>query len=169
VKLVLIGTLLVLLTATSKSLQADVRTLVHKKCSDPAAEAGRFQVRGLELIDDKTGLIWFRCPAMFVTNENKCDPSNTLPSEDWISAMNAPGHQEYAGNWRLPTVDELQTVIARGCTYQFRSEYITLPPVPLWTSSTTRDDQVWQIDEQGELIKAPKQGKFGWTIYVRDQ
>lgn len=138
-------------------------------CIDPGADAGRFETRGLEFRDKRTGLTWFRCPALHLSvgANGKCDPSLTMPSQSWMLAMALPGlGPRRLEGWRLPTAEELEGMIAHNCNHQFRADLIELPPVPLWTSTESADKAV-QIDHTGKRITVPKEGPYGWMIYVR--
>jgi hypothetical protein len=90
-----------------------------------------------------------------------------MPSQSWKLAMALPAlGPRHAEGWRLPTAEELAGMIAHGCKHQFRADLIELPPVPLWTS-TESGDNATQIDETGNRITVPKEGTYGWMIYVR--
>jgi Protein of unknown function (DUF1566) len=150
---------------------------IFGECQDPTKEAGRFRIQGVEMTDTRTGLVWLRCPAGYVGQSGACDSSMVLPSTTWDSAMKgvAKTPQTPAGKWRLASVEEFETIAAKGCGYLVNPKYIELMFSTVWTSSSAGNDMVWLLGENGQRVKSAKNPKdpksggefFAQTVYVR--
>ena len=142
-------------------------TNANASCVDPFLIAPkRFEIKGNEIFDSSLKIVWHRCPALY-TKGGKCDPKETLPSEINQKTPTVPSWAP-KGNWRLPSVSELLSLVAKNCNYQFQSEIIDMPPVPLFTSTMVNGIRQF-INEEGLVIDSPPSGNFGWTVFVRDQ
>jgi hypothetical protein len=135
-----------------------------EQCKDPWKDVSWYKAINNEIFDYKQLLVWHKCPALFTEN-GKCVPANTLPSENFDNAKKIPLWAPNA-NWRLPTIGELYRVVAKKCDYQFPSELIELPPVPLWTSTIYQNGYM-KIGESGDVFN-DKKNDIAWTIYTRD-
>ena len=148
------------------------------ECRDPTREPGRFRIQGVELTDTRTGLIWFRCPAGYVTPLGECDPAMVLPATTWAGAMQVDikSPPAPAGKWHLASIGELEGVIAKGCGYLFDPKHIDLSFDAIWTSSEAGGGMVWLLDSNGNRFKMPKSPRdpktggefFAQSVYVRN-
>lgn len=134
------------------------------QCKDPWKDSNWYKVIGNEIYDYKQLIVWYRCPALYTENF-KCSAEKTLPSENYQSARTIPKWAPN-DNWRLPTIGELDRVVAKKCDYQFPSNLIEMPPVPLWTS-TKFQGGFMKINESGDVF-LDRKDELAWTLYVRD-
>ena len=86
-------------------------TLLATLPSVNAETIGRFQVKQGIATDSATGLIWMRCLLGMEWDGENC-VGNAI-SYNWEQALQKPKGFSYAGynDWRLPTLDELETLI----------------------------------------------------------
>jgi hypothetical protein len=86
-------------------------TLLATLPSVNAETIGRFQVKQGIATDSATGLTWMRCPLGMKWDGESCAGKATLYK--WDEALQTPNGFNYAGHndWRLPTIDELKTLI----------------------------------------------------------
>lgn len=79
--------------------------------SGHAETIGRFHVKQGIATDSVTGLSWMRCPLGMKWAGDTCSGKPTLYT--WDEALQTPKGFSYAGHkdWRVPTVDELKTLI----------------------------------------------------------
>ena len=83
---------------------------VSAECSGEPSTAGRLSVDGGEVFDRETGLVWARCSVGMTWVEGKgCTGSATRMS--WPQANRAA----WPDGWRLPSLEELQTLVADNC------------------------------------------------------
>lgn len=134
---------------------------VSAVCRDPTLEPDRFRVQGVEMTDTHTGLVWLRCPAGYVPPSGKCDSSSVLPSETWEGAMRGPikTAQTPPGKWRLASIEEFESIAAKGCGYLVDDNYIEIMFGIVWTSSSAGNDMVWLLDGNKGRVKLPKKSK----------
>lgn len=144
-------------------------------CDDPfIIEPARFQISDLEVADSKTGLVWFRCPALWVGPQGKCDPSMVLPSETWASAVEVPRNApRRRTSWRLASVEELDTIASKGCDYVTNPKLIEINFETVWTRTEAGGGNVYRYGTDRQRIATPRTGGapntlFAQTIYVRD-
>ncbi|TVP86320.1 MAG: DUF1566 domain-containing protein [Thioalkalivibrio sp.] len=108
--------------------------------ADPADSRYEIMEEGAVVFDSKTGLTWARCSVGQTLVDDHCaglanrytwDQANTLDTD-------LPGN----GEWRLPTVEELQTLVE----YRVFNPAIdpqafpNTPPANFWTSSEAAYD-----------------------------
>jgi len=143
---------------------------VFAQCEDPAGTPGRFVVRGVELVDMQTRLVWLRCAAGYVPGA-QCDASAVLPAQTFESAttpVGGPGLPK--GDWRLPSADEWETIIARGCKYLVEPKHIEIMFDKVWTSTPAGRDQVYAIELGAGRVAVPRKlasNDFAQAFYVR--
>lgn len=97
--------------------------------------------------DPATGLTWRRCSEDQTWDGTTCAGEAAL--HDWRQAMALGGGQAGAGGWRLPTLDELASVVEKTCTRPAIDPEVfpaTAPGV-FWsaTSDGRNDDYAWNI------------------------
>ena len=71
---------------------------------------GRFQQKGSEVVDSKTGITWQRCAVGQHWNQklSRCEGQGKQPN--WVNAQRLATKP-----WRLPTANELKGLIQPGC------------------------------------------------------
>jgi hypothetical protein len=94
----------------------------------------RYEMRGAEVLDKETGLTWQRCSVGQTWNEGEgC--TGTVEEFNWQNAK-----KQARRGWRLPTRDELETLISRACSPSINPEaFPGVDPVKLWYWSSTQD------------------------------
>lgn len=140
-------------------------------CEDPMKDAARFKVADLEVTDTKTGLTWFRCAALHVGKSGQCDPAMVLPSEAWSAAMEVPRNApKRRSPWRLASVEELDTIAAKGCKYLLNPKYIEVMFDSVWTRSEAPGGRVLRYGVDRRRIESPRALKddFAQAFYLRD-
>ncbi|NOZ54592.1 MAG: DUF1566 domain-containing protein [Gammaproteobacteria bacterium] len=99
------------------------------------------------ILDTQSGLTWLRCPLGMKWDTKRCrnipERMNWSDAQSNISKLNEQGG--YAGfqDWRLPTLDELSTLVERQCYAPAINSEI-FPDTPLigfWSSTTDPDYQ----------------------------
>jgi len=118
-----------------------------KKRQDAAA---RFTVKGGEVTDTRTGIVWWRCYAdqKWDDKEAKCvgaaTPVATLAAATSYVEKNHPG-------WRLPRLDELGSLVDADCHSVFDPKLFPSYGIgaPLWTATQMGPDNAYQIDNGG--------------------
>lgn len=160
--------------AATQSAQRDAAPAAPSSgCDDPLLERDRFTVSELEIVDAKTSLVWFRCPALWVGPGGTCDKAMVLPSQTWASAMEVPrSAPRRRSAWRLASVEELDTIAAKGCGHLVNPSFIEIMFDTVWTRSRAGGNLVWRYGVDRQRVESPVLGRpeelFAQTIYVRD-
>lgn len=154
---------------TTASAAAAATAAPAAGCDDPfIAEPARFEVTDLEIGDRKSGLVWFRCPAMWVGANGKCDPSMVLPSETWAGAMEVSRDAvRRRSAWRLASVDELDTIAAKGCGYLINPKFIEIMFDTLWTRSEANTQDVFRYGVDRTRVVSPRRASGGQPLYAQ--
>ena len=88
----------------------------------------RFALFSETALDRQTGLVWARCPVGMTWNKNKCDGD--------IRLMGLADAQKYAatlkGGWRVPSLDELQSIVDFSCSNPAINSAVFPGVVDLW-------------------------------------
>lgn len=85
-------------------------SVVRAECSGVPSTAGRLTANGGEVYDSETGLTWARCSVGMRWVEGKgCVGVARLST--WGQASGAV----WPDGWRLPSPEELETLVARNC------------------------------------------------------
>jgi hypothetical protein len=110
-------------------------------CED-SAQAGRFVVKGDEVLDTKTNLTWQRCSVGQKVSGDSC--TGTVETFTWDQAKKKAG-----GGWRLPTMDELTSITAQPCGLPNDDKKIFSDIDPIkpwyWTATATENDLAWIV------------------------
>lgn len=103
-------------------------------------EATPTQLKQFTIKDRAQGLEWLRCSVGQVWNGYTCIGNPRMLSLDEARQAAVMASQELGGNWRLPTLDELQTVVCMKCPLPKIDPrlYPNTPPAAFWTSSKNR-------------------------------
>lgn len=104
--------------------------------SDPSAT----QLRQFTVTDRQTGLTWLRCSVGQQWNGFRCIGVPRMLTWEQANEAAAMARAELDGNWRLPTVDELQTLVCKNCTPPKLDKRLfpDTPAAPFWTGSEAR-------------------------------
>ena len=92
-----------------------------QKCSETAKEStptSRFENLGEVIRDESTQKLWLRCALGMRWNGRFCeDKTSTYTYVEALSAVAKHNQQKTASrsNWRLPTRDELLTIVEKRC------------------------------------------------------
>lgn len=83
--------------------------LAQAECSGPPSTRSHLVDRGHEVYDTETDLTWAKCSVGMKWVGGKCIGVATLGS--WAQANEA----KWPDGWRVPSVEELQTIVATNC------------------------------------------------------
>ena len=112
---------------------------LHQSSSTPTT---RYEIKAGEVYDTRTHLTWQRCSAgQHWTQNLGC--VGVIRQMTWNDAMS-----HAVGGWRVPTIDELKTLIAPECSNPAINE-VVFPDMELyklwyWTSTDT-GSSVWYV------------------------
>lgn len=129
--------------------------VAEQSCSDDYhydPDRWRFEKSGV-VVDKSTGLMWMRCTLGADWHEGGCVSNGFAASwMNWKTANDRAQQLSYAGydDWRLPTIDELESIVASGCV----RPSIDLDVFPkteersYWTATPYEfnDDYVWKVN-----------------------
>lgn len=130
---------MLILLSVLTSLRASGACDSHQPSSTPTS---RYEIRGGEVYDTLTHLTWQRCSVgQHWTQNLAC--VGVIRQMSWEAAMSQAG-----GGWRVPTIDELKTLIAPSCSNPAINEEV-FPDMELyklwyWTSTDT-GSSVWYV------------------------
>ncbi len=125
----------------------------HLEASTPSA---RFEtLRDGTVVDKRTGLMWMRCILGQNWNGEICQqPKPWFTHRTWAQAMQDAERSRYAGydDWRLPTLDELKSIVEQRCQDPTINTEIFPATVAdsHWTmdSYQSNQDYAWRINFQ---------------------
>lgn len=130
-----------------------------QRCPNPGSDstpASRYQLNpNGTALDKKTGLTWRRCAEGQVFQGNSCKgkPQKfSVPNANaWAIKLNAGPAVARQGfnNWRLPTQDELLSLVSTGCTAPAINLKVfpTTPAATFWASTPgSGGGSVWSVD-----------------------
>ena len=101
-------------------------------------------------IHNVTGLTWMRCSLGQNWDGKGC--GGTATAYTWEAALQAAAKQSFAGqsDWRLPSRNELETILEESCHSPAINEKVfpATPPAYYWTSSpyTGLANGAWSVD-----------------------
>jgi hypothetical protein len=106
-------------------------------------EATPLQLQQFTIKDRANRLEWLRCSVGQIWNGYTCIGNPRMLSLDEARQAEALASKELGGQWRLPTLDELQTLVCMKCPLPKIDPrlYPSTPAAPFWTSSKNR----WSI------------------------
>ena len=130
----------ILLIAGNAQLQAQTCSVDYIQPTTPSAQFQR--ITATEVRDNKTGLIWQRCS--LGQRGEQCQLGEPLLL-DWISVQRRVESNIKSPAWRLPTPQELRTLIEEQCSD---------PSINLEIFPNSPSDIYWasEIDSQQEVI-----------------
>lgn len=116
-------------------------------CGKGSIALTRYKLAGEVVTDSQTGLSWRRCLEGQTWTGKLCkgQPRAMSISEaaSWVAKLNqGPG-----ADWRLPTQDELLTLVDRECSDPAINlkAFPGTPPVALWTSTSSGGTGFWSV------------------------
>jgi len=92
-------------------------TLFVTLCLSATVSYGQFFEEGRFVRDVRNNIIWYRCTLGQVWNNDTetCSGETVRLSQDEISIAVQQAEQQLGGQWRLPTKDELESLICVEC------------------------------------------------------
>jgi hypothetical protein len=100
------------------------------------ASSERYAFKGDIVIDNATNLVWARCSVGQSWSETSADCTGTALKFTYDEATKA----SHPVGWRLPTPDELKTIVVEGCEN---------PSIDTRLFPRTAPDPYWAVDEKG--------------------
>jgi hypothetical protein len=106
-------------------------------------EATPTQLKQFTIRDRSSGLEWLRCSVGQVWNGYTCIGNARMLSLDEALQAEVLAQNELGAGWRLPSVDELRTLVCESCTQPKIDSrlYPNTMAAPYWSSSKNR----WSI------------------------
>ncbi len=124
------------------------------------------------ITDKATGLQWMRCTLGFMWDGNHCiEGKQWYTWFQWKRALNLAKQNGFAGyqDWRLPTIDELETLLKTTCGGDKSSTISILANVPgrYWTQTEDKENNqyVWVVNFKNG--RSTTQLKSSASYYVR--
>lgn len=115
----------------------------HADCTfEPRLPNDRYEFQGDQVLDKETKLTWQRCAV-------------GQKWQDGLGCVGAPQQLRWPdvktmkGGWRLPTKEELSTLLSDACLRSINTAAfpgVSLQYPSYWTSSETAPDLTWTID-----------------------
>jgi hypothetical protein len=137
---------------------------------EPRIPASRYDIQGDKVFDKETQLTWQRCALGQKWQDGGC--AGTPQQLTWAEAQKASGAQKPGAAWRLPSKDELQTLVSRACLRSVNSEAFpgfTLQHPEFWSSTETTPKQTWIVSlMSGAEFNAVQSAKNG-VLLVQGQ
>ena len=111
--------------------------------------ASNYITRGYFVIDLKNKIEWMTCPVGMVWKENTCNGIAKKFELKFVPEIIELANNQLEGNWRLPSRNELESLICQECQKVKINLKIfpKTPPEPFWT----KDKNFWQP-------------KFNWIV-----
>ncbi len=124
--------------------QLALTPVAHAACNDTQPDT-RYALNGAEVYDSKTNLTWQRCSLGQTWSENKCTGSVT--GMTWDQANKAA--QSAKSGWRLPTRQELQSVLQNTCGLS-PGDKLVFPDLDImystyWSATTSEPALAWLV------------------------
>ncbi len=112
-------------------------------CSfEPRIPATRYEINGGEVYDKEKNLTWQRCSL----GQQWKEGSGCVGETREVSRAEA---NKVSGNWRLPTKDELGTLLSSACLKSVNAEAfpgISLQHPNYWSSTETAPGLTWTVN-----------------------
>ncbi|MCH8551150.1 MAG: DUF1566 domain-containing protein [Natronospirillum sp.] len=100
-------------------------------------DAGRYSAEGPVVLDNRTQLMWSRCSLGQTYTDNQC--TGTASAHSLAQARQLASSADIGGysDWRVPTIDELETLVDSECSYPVVSlDVFPNTPVSFYASTT---------------------------------
>ncbi len=115
----------------------------YAQCTkEPGLPISRYDIQGAQVFDKETKLTWQRC-AMGQKWQDGAGCVGTPQQISWAQA------KKLDGAWRLPTKDELQTLVSRACLRNVNTEAFpgfSLQYPEVWSSTQDTPGQTWIVN-----------------------
>ncbi len=122
---------------------ASIAGAASAECTfEPQIQSSRYEFRGSQVFDKETKLTWQRC-AMGQKWQEGLGCVGTPQQLTWSEV------QKLKGAWRVPTKEELDTLVSNACLRKVNAEAfpgISLQYPSYWTRSETAPDLTWTVD-----------------------
>lgn len=131
--------------------------LVEQKCDPSKPEttpASRFIVNKQEgtAFDTQTKLTWKLCSLGQIFKNDQCEGEAAMPS--WKDALNT--FKKDTLGWRMPSIDELETIIEKRCTNPAINQEIfpSVPSLSIWSATSIPGfNMPWTVSlKSGDVI-----------------
>lgn len=102
-----------------------------------STDPGRYTIEGSLVTDNRTQLMWSRCSLGQTYADGQC--TGTATAHNLTQARQLAGSSDIGGysDWRVPTIDELETLVDGECSYPVVSlEVFPDTPVSFYASTT---------------------------------
>lgn len=129
---------------------------------------------GSTWLDTKTGLMWAKISMGQIWENNQCMGQASLMN--WQQAQQAAQNVTLAGfnNWRLPTLDELKTLILESEGYTCSEQTLSQPQENVWgrywssTSDLENEEFAWSVNfNKGQSLMSRKDNAKSYVRLVR--
>ena len=149
------------LTRFSKSITPQIARLIGLcgvlimcfSSSVRAEEQGRsanFIISGFTAIDLRSGVKWMRCSVGQVFEDGNCVGKIIRLNHDEIKIALQQASEQLGGEWRLPTLDELESLVCEACEPpKIKKKYFpNISPEAYWTSKRNflNRKMVWTVN-----------------------
>jgi len=117
-------------------------TLAAECTFEPRIPTSRYEITGGQVFDKETKLTWQRC-SMGQTWVEGTGCTGTPEELSWEQL------KKLDGAWRLPTKDELMSLVSKACLRSINAEAfpgITRQSPSFWSSTETAPDLTWIVD-----------------------
>ena len=137
---------------------------LHAACDDASTPASRYEIKGDEVRDKQSGLVWKRCSVgQHWKNDTGC--TGVIRQMTWSDAM----HLQLSG-WTLPTKEELSTLIAATCKNPAINERIfpDMELTKLWYWTRSEDGaSAWYVAFGGGSVRSGGRTELNAVRMVR--
>ena len=114
------------------------------------AEPTPTQLKQYTITDRQTRLTWLRCSVGQRWNGFRCIGAPRMLTWEQANEAAAMAKKELGGNWRLPTVEELQTLVCDPCAPPKIDQRLfpDTPAAPFWSASSAplSVGRVWTVN-----------------------
>lgn len=118
----------------------------YAQCTaEPRIPTDRYEINGAQVFDKETKLTWQRC-AVGQKWQDGQGCTGTPQQVSWAQA------RKMDGTWRLPTKDELMTLVSRACLRSVNAEVfpgLSYQYPDYWTSTETAPGLTWTVSLMG--------------------
>ncbi len=138
----------------------------HAACThEPRIPTDRYQVNGATAFDTQTKLTWQRC-AVGQKWQEGAGCTGTPEQLSWAQA------RKMDGTWRLPTKDEMLTLVSRACLRSVNADVfpgISYQFPDYWTSTETAPGLTWTVSLTGGTEFNALQSSHNAVMLVQGQ
>jgi hypothetical protein len=118
-------------------------TVAHAAC-DPSSRDSRYDIKGDTVLDEVSHLLWQRCSVGQQWKDGSGCTGAVKPLT-WVDAK-----QEQSGGWRLPTRDELVSLVSKACAKPTIDSAafpgMEADSLNYWTATAVSDSSVYYVN-----------------------